>query len=125
MAMTVRHVKKAQLKVKHETTETTKKVKAHGAKNDDVLVIDDDPDVVVIDADNGGSDLPAGADHKHGDLPYCGGCETYPESGTCDECGTVYNCFDPFADKFLISSADDLVIVHRLLPLDPFAKARM
>ena len=125
MAMPVMHVKKEKLKVKQETTETTKKVKAHGAKNDDVIVIDDDPEVVVIDADNGGSDLPAGADDKHGDLPafvYCGGCETYPESGTCDECGAVYNCFDPFADESLITG--DLVIVQRLLPLDPFIKAR-
>ena len=121
MAMPVRHVKKEKLKVKQETTETTKKVKARG----DVIVIDDDPEVVVIDADNGGSDLPAGADDKHGDLPayvYCGSCETYPESGTCAECGTVYNYFDPFADKFL--NTGDLVIEARLLPLDPFIKAR-
>ena len=111
MAMPVRHVRKEKLKVKQETTETTKKVKARS-------------DVIMID-DNSGSDLPAGADDKHGDLPafvYCGSCETYPESGTCAECGTVYNYFDPFADKFL--NTGDLVIEARLLPLDPFIKAR-
>ena len=120
--MPVRHVRKEKLKVKQETTETTKQVKAH---DDDVIVICDDPEVVVIDADNGGSDLPAVADDNPA-FAYCGGCETYPESGTCDVCGTVYNCFDPFADEFLNTvTADDLVIVQRLLPLDPFIKARM
>ena len=99
MAMPVRHVKKEKLKVKQETTETTKQVKAHGAKNDDVIVIGDDPEVVVIDADNCGSDLPAGADDNPA-FVYCGGCETYPESSTCDVCGTMYDCFDPFADEF-------------------------
>jgi len=112
------HVKKEKLKVKHETTDTTKQVKAHGATNDDVIVICDDHEVVVIDADTDGSDLPAGADDKHGDLPaweYCGGCETYPESSTCAECGTVYDGCDPSADDFLKTA--DLVLKHLELPL--------
>ena len=97
------YVKKEKLKVKQETTDTATKVKVGGKTNDDVIVICDTDEIVVIDADIDVSDLPAGADDKHGDLPaweWCGGCETYPESGTCDWCGTVYNCFDPFADVF-------------------------
>ena len=90
-----------------------------------MIVICDADEIVVIDADIDGSDLPAGADDTNGGIPaweWCGGCETYPESGTCDECGAVYNCFDPFADESLITG--DLVIVQRLLPLDPFIAVR-
>ena len=85
-------------------------------------MICDDPEVVVIDVDNGGSDLPAVADDNPA-FAYCGGCETYPESSTCDVCGTMYNCFDPFTDEFL--NTDDLVIVQRLLPLNPFTRVRV
>ena len=77
-------------------------------------------------ADIDGSDLPAGADDKHGDLPaweWCGSCETYPESGTCAECGTVYHRCDPSADDFF--NTDELVIKHLELPLDLFIKSRM
>ena len=112
--------------MKQETTDTTKQVNAHGETNDDVIVICDDHEIVVIAADIDGSDLPAGADDKHGDLPaweWCGSCETYPESGTCAECGTVYHRCDPSADVFL--NTDDLVIKHLELPLDLFIKSRM
>ena len=90
--MPVPYVKK-WTKVKQETNAATKKVTVHCAKND-VLVIDDDHEVVVIDADNDGSDLPAGADDNRGDLPAwqgCKRCETYPEAGTCYWCKTVYH----------------------------------
>ena len=59
------------------------------------------------------------------DLPaweWCGSCETYPESGTCAECGTMYHRCDPSADDFLNTA--DLVIKHLELPLDPFIAAR-
>ena len=129
--------------MKQETTDTTKHVNAHGETNDDVIVICDDHEIVVIAADIDGSDLPAGADDthaadidgsdlpagaddKHGDLPaweWCGSCETYPESGTCAECGRVYHRCDPCAD--VVFTADDLVIKHLELPLDLFIKSRM
>ena len=119
------YVKKEKLKVKQETPDTTKHVNAHGETNDDVIVICDDYEIVAIAADIDGSDIPAGADDKHGDLPaweWCGSCETYPESGTCAECGTMYHRCDPSADDFLNT---DLVIKHLELPLDLFIKSRM
>ena len=75
-------------------------------------------------ADIDGSDLPAGADDTNGGIPaweWCGSCETYPESGTCSECGRVYHRCDPSADDFLNT---DLVIKHLELPLD-LIKSRM
>ena len=50
--MPVPYVKK-WTKVKQETNAATKKVTVHCAKND-VIVIDDDNAVVIIDADNDG-----------------------------------------------------------------------
>ena len=111
------YVKKEKLKVKQETTDTAKKVKVHGKTNDDVIVICDADEIVVIDADIDGSDLPAGADDTNGGIPaweWCGGCETYPESGTCAECGRVYHRCDPSVD--VVFTADDLVIKHLMLP---------
>ena len=87
-AMPVPHVKKEN-KVKQEPTDMTKKLKARGAKND-VIVIDDDPVVMAIDSDNVDSDVIV-ADG-------CTRCETYPESGTCFWCGTMYHYADPCAD---------------------------
>ena len=60
------YVKKEKLKVKQETTDTTKHVNAHGETNDDVIVICDADEIVVIDD---GSDLPAGADDTNGGIP--------------------------------------------------------
>ena len=111
------YVKKEKLKVKQGTTDTAKKVKVHGKTNDDVIVICDADEIVVIDADIDGSDLPAGADDTNGGIPaweWCGSCETYPESGTCTACGRVYHRCDPSAD--VVFTADDLVIKHLMLP---------
>ena len=112
--------------MKQETTDPATKVKVRGKTNDDVIVICDTDEIVVIDADIDVSDLPAGADDTNGSIPaweWCGGCETYPESGTCAECGRVYHRCDPSADDFL--NTDDLVIKHLELPLDLFIKSRM
>ena len=68
-AMPGPYVKKEKLKVKQETTDTAKKVKVHGKTNDDVIVICDADEIVVIDADIDGSDLPAGADDTNGGIP--------------------------------------------------------
>ena len=111
------YVKKEKLKVKQETTDTATKVKVGGKTNDDVIVICDTDEIVVIDADIDVSDLPAGADDTNGSIPaweWCGGCETYPESGNCAECGRVYHRCDPCAD--VVFTADDLVIKHLMLP---------
>ena len=124
-AMPGAYVKKEKLKVKQETTDTANKVKVHCKTNDDVIVICDTDEIVVIDdVDIDGSDLPAGADDTNGGIPaweWCGSCETYPESGTCAKCGTMYHRCDPSADDFLNT---DLVINHLELPLD-LIKSRM
>ena len=113
-AMPGPYVKKEKIKVKQETTDTATKVNVHRKTNDDVIVICEADEIVVIDD---GSDLPAGADDTNGGIPaweWCGGCETYPESGTCAECGRVYHRCDPSAD--VVFTADDLVIKHLMLP---------
>jgi len=63
------YVKKEKIKVKQETTDTANKVKVHCKTNDDVIVICDADEIVVIDADIDGSDLPAGADDTNGGIP--------------------------------------------------------